>query len=130
MTVSLQNTQISDPRASRPSIEPDVFVAEPQIFDTAVGGRNPGGEFARFGNALHQASDKGPILLGRQPIVLPGPPFLGGNGLALGIGGDASPGADRSLKAQARESQPKIVARFSDQPVPALDADFAIFGVG
>ena len=73
---------------------------------------------------------KAAILLGRQPIVLPGPPFFGGDGLALRIGMDAGPGADRAPEARARQSEPEIVAGFLDQPVPALDADLAIFDVG
>src|SRR5271166_6073719 len=86
-----------------PSVEADVLVGDPEVVDAAVGRRDPPGELAGFGHTLHQASDKAAILLARQPILLPGAPLFGGNGLALGCGMHARPGAGRSPKAQARQ---------------------------
>src|ERR1700732_1396817 len=52
-------------RQIRESVQADVFVGDPAIVYAAIGRRDPAGEFAGLGDPLHQASDKGAILLGR-----------------------------------------------------------------
>ena len=51
-------------------LQPDIFVADRQIVDAALGRSDPAGHLAWLRHPLHQAADKGAVGRRRQQLVL------------------------------------------------------------
>src|SRR6516164_9040254 len=112
------------------SIQPYILVIERRVVDADLGRRDPARDLARRGDPLHQARDKRAVFGRGQPLVLAPVPFLLGERVALRVGRDARPDADRAVEAGARQPEAEIMSVFREKPVPALHADIAIADIG
>src|SRR5208337_1816362 len=107
-----------------------VLVIHRVVVDAALGRRDPGGHPGGLVNAVHQAHDVGLIAFARQPLALARVEILLRDRPASRVGWNAGPVPDVAAKSRTRQRETERIARLLDQPVPALDAQFAVSNVG
>src|SRR3990172_6900150 len=108
------------------SCEPDVFEVDRLAVDPPSRRRDPVGELATLDDGAHEVLHEGLVVLGGQPLVLPGVPLGLADDPAVGRHPDLGEAPDRAPEAAVGQRELDVDAVPLDALVPARDTPRAV----